>query len=506
MSCYLTMRRLLPVVACSATLLVTGCAFTGGSAISAGGSGASSLSQGNMRGVARGGRQGIYNATVTLYAMSTSTGNYGDTPIQMAQTLTTDSNGDFAFTKGNDGDLTPVPTISAGNTSSTWSCPAGASAAAAGSATNPYIYLVAAGGDTSGAGTSSSNYNNSFSKLMVVLGSCSSLSTGSMFTVNEATTVASMVALQQFFNPMTQAIGSKATNVVGLTNAISMIGNLVNPGTGVMLQAFTPATGVPGATVTVTPEYQKLNTMANILASCVSSNPNSSAGACNALVANAVPPTFAPPATLGGQAPGAPVTSPVPPSTCSPSPCADPPSNTNPPYNAVATESAAVTNFPTITTYPAVADVLQAIDYMLINPTESQDYLQGTGKLYNLYTAGTSGTPPFSPALTAQPSDWTVGIGFVPGGGCHNLHSIAITLVTTPPSPPTTPDVTFMNGEYGMAVDKIGNIWMGGSGGSGSTSYDVLGELSPTGIPINCLSSASSGTTMNTAGRRIAID
>src|SRR6201999_3497573 len=108
------------------------------------------------------------------------------------------------------------------------------------------------------------------------IGDCESLSPATQVVMNEMTTVGSLVALQQFFNPQTEAIGAPSTNVTGLVNAIKMIANLVDTTGGAAQQTVTPTSTVSGITITATPEYQKLNTMANILAACVSSTSGTS--------------------------------------------------------------------------------------------------------------------------------------------------------------------------------------------------------------------------------------
>ncbi|MEO6923985.1 MAG: hypothetical protein ABI142_09185, partial [Bryocella sp.] len=468
--------RSIAVSTCAITFFLSGCAFSG-SGVSTSGSGLSPLNQGNMRGVARGGRQGIYNATVTLYGMTVNTANYGDTPTTFAVTTTSDSNGDFQFTKSGDGTYSFSP--SSANATSTWSCPANASSSAAGTTANPYLYIVAAGGDTSGNGSSASHYNNTYSKLLAVLGPCSSVTQNSRFTVNEATTVAAVVALQQFFNPATQAIGAPGLaatqsytayaapypNTLGLTNAVNMIPTLVDIGGGTFYSSVTfnadPSSSAAGVTITAASESAKLNTLANILAACVSSD--GTGAACAALTANAVPPTTAPPGSATGQ---------------------------------VAAESSAITNFPGVATYPAVADTLQAIDYMMINPTNSQDY-GTTGRLNNLYTLSSSTSPFQNPApLTVQPKDWTVGVNFTASGTCNA--GVLTASVATPSQ--------FVFDTYSMAVDKSGNIWIGGySGAASSATNNILSEISPIGAPLACISANLAGGGLGN-GRIVTID
>lgn len=68
----------------------------------------------------------------------------------------------------------------------------------------------------------------------------------------------------------------------------------------------------------------------------------------------------------------------------------------------------------------------------------------------SLYTQSTSGAAPFTPALTAAPSDWTMFVNFTGGG---------------------------MNSPSGIGVDTTGNIWV-------ASYFSAASEFSPTGSPI----------------------
>jgi hypothetical protein len=417
------------------TLLVTGCAFSGGGVATTVGPAGSNGSAVRMTGKLHGGFQAIYSATVTLYAMNMT--GYGAAPTSYAST-TTGFDGSFTFTRGTDGDT---------SSGARYSCPSGASTAAPGSTADPEMYIVASGGDTSGsinANNVASAYNNTAAKMVLAVGDCNSLTAATQITLNEMSTVATMVSLQQFFNPSTEAFGAPSANVTGLVNAVNMIQNLMNTSNGSAQQTVTPTSAVAGVIVTGTPEYQKLNTIANILAACVSSTSSTSTN-CSAITTNAVPPA-----------------------------------------------NAASTNF---TSFPSATDTLLMADYMFLNPTDSQSYAAGSGRLYNLFNLPTTSTAPYSPALAsnAQPMDWTIGINYVVTGACSNIK-----LGSSKLNPALV-------SAYGMAADSSGNIWMGGSGGSSSTGYDVLIEVSPQGGVMKCESSFGNAGG-NTAGRRIAVD
>lgn len=404
------------------SLLLSGCSVLSTSNFNGGGaSQPSSTSPVWVSGKLMGGRQAIYNATVTLYAMNSSTSTYGDTPTQLAQ-VNTGVDGTFLFVKGVDGVASSV-------SGAGWSCPANASTGAAGSADNPMLYLVASGGDTSGsitAGNVGSAYNNTASKLFAVLGACNSVNALSLVRINEGISAATMVALQQFFNPSNEAFGTASTNITGLVNAVANVNMLADQTTGVIRSSFTPSSSVPGITMSGTSEYTKLNTIANILASCVSSTSASSAN-CVSLFTNAVPP---------------------------------------------ADSLAPYTNHPALSSFPAASDTMLAVYYMNINPTESQDYSSPTGKLGNLYALQNQATAPFAPFLTTQPMDWTVGVSFSASGTC----------TSATPNGSTYPN--FTTGTYGMAIDANGNAWFGSSG----SAPNPLVQVGPQGQALNCVS------------------
>jgi hypothetical protein len=364
----------------------------------------SSTPAAKVSGNVHGGQQPISGATINLYAAGTT--GYGSTPTLFATTTSSNDGGaSFAFTQ-----LASSPTFPTGihdTTSNVYSCP---------TTGNPQMYLVAKGGSTGGPLTPV----NSAAALIIALGPCSGA--GSLYvTMDESTTIATLAALQQFFNPALEGFGynNTAQSVLGFSNALGTISTLVNTaGGGVGAnQTFTPASSLAGVTVTAIPEFAKINTMANILAACINTTSNTSTG-CTTLFTNAVPPA-----------------------------------------------SSAVTSQPgtTInpTTYLTAVDTLQAAYYMLVNPTDG-----GTAALGNLFTLGGTGIVPFQPALTAAPTDWNIGV----------------TYAST--SSPTTNVPVLGFAEY-LAVDANGNIWVANHETASATSNPPLAaslvELSPTG-------------------------
>lgn len=139
------------------------------------------------------------------------------------------------------------------------------------------IYLLSKGG-AGGSGPA-----NSSLWLMTGLGPCGSIAAGSSFVVNEVTTAASVWSLASFMTSGGK-VGASCSNTAGLNNAFLTANNLVNVSTGA-----SPGAAVP---TTLTAPTNKLNTLANALASCTSSSGGS---ACSGLFTAA---------TVGSTAPG----------------------------------------------------------------------------------------------------------------------------------------------------------------------------------------------------------
>jgi hypothetical protein len=205
-----------------------------------------------FNGVIMGGGQPVSGANIQLYTPSTS--GYGATAASLFnRTVTSDANGRFNFTGA-------------------YSCP---------SASAP-VYLVITGGNPGlPAGT-----NNSALALMGLLGACGDLTASSSFVINELTTVSAVWALAPFMVDYAH-IGTSPANVQGLTKAFATAQALVDIKTG-----KTPGSS---ATIAAIPTVE-INTLGQILASCVNSNGSTAATAgCGRLFTAATP--------AGGRAP-----------------------------------------------------------------------------------------------------------------------------------------------------------------------------------------------------------
>jgi len=235
---FLTMQHCGILVLTTGALLLSGCATNG--VLS--GPGAPTVSAGvPLSGAVHGGQQPISGTSIQLYAAST--GGYGSASFALLTTaVSTDAAGAFHITGA-------------------YTCPSATS----------QVYITATGGNT-GSG------NNANLAMMAALGSCGNLSSSTFINMNEVTTVASVYALAPFMSSYTN-VGTSATNVAGLANAFAAVNKLSNISTG-----FAPGAALPvGATVPVS----ELNTMANILASCI--NTTGSDGACKTLFTASTP-------------------------------------------------------------------------------------------------------------------------------------------------------------------------------------------------------------------------
>lgn len=181
----------------------------------------------------------VIGSSVQLYAAGNS-GNLS-TATALGAALVTDANGSVS-----------IP--------ATFTCPYNLST----------IYVVATGGKPGSTGAANTNI-----KLLSVLGTCASLTSGASFVVNEATTVAGAYAMSQFLST-TGSIGASATNFSGLSLAAATAANLVNPTTGAIGGANFPATGTaPSALIA---------SLSNALNACIVS---SASPACAQLTAAA---------------------------------------------------------------------------------------------------------------------------------------------------------------------------------------------------------------------------
>jgi len=181
-----------------------------------------------MNGKMQGGQQPVSGATIQLYAVGTTDG--GGATALLKSTVTTDAGGGFNIT----GDF---------------DCPVD----------DPLVYLVGTGGDP-GIGS-----NNSAIGLMAALGHCSALNASTFIWMDEVTTVAAAAALAPYMTPPAN-VGAADANALAvafqLASEYADTSHGSSPGVGYSDTATPYQAGIPVTTI---------NTLANILASCVNS-------------------------------------------------------------------------------------------------------------------------------------------------------------------------------------------------------------------------------------------
>ena len=231
-----------------------------------------------VQGHVHGGQQPVSGATIQLYTAGTT--GYGTGSTALGSSSVTDANGAF-------------------NITSNYTCTPGTQ-----------VYAVVTGGNP---GLSPPSVNNQFISLMAAIGTCP---VGGTFAptipnlvINEVTTVAAVWALQNFMAAPTgsafvPAIGAPSTTYsngltsptsfasaqIGMANAFVTAKVLADISTG-----YSPNTNYPYAT----PETAKINLVANILATCINTDPNTTSNCSNLLTAGTTgaTPTGAPNAT-----------------------------------------------------------------------------------------------------------------------------------------------------------------------------------------------------------------
>ena len=229
-------RTIIAIAACTvAAALLTGCGT--GLAPSVNEAASASAGTGRIQGAVHGGQQPVSGSTIQLYAVTTEGYNAPATAL-LTVPVTTAANGTFSIT----GD---------------YSCTG-----------VDQVYIVATGGNPGLAG----NTNNGALALMAALGSCSSLLANASTTfinLNEVTTVAGAWSLARFMSSPTNA-GTSASNIPGVENAFATANKIANVSTGSAPGPALPA----GATLPVA----EVNTLANILSSCINTNGSVASG------------------------------------------------------------------------------------------------------------------------------------------------------------------------------------------------------------------------------------
>jgi hypothetical protein len=409
-----------------------------------------------FQGSVYGGQQPIGNATIQLYAAGNS--GYGSA---------------YPYTNGVSLLNSPVTTSATGSfsISSDYTCP---------SASTP-VYIVATGGTPNPpAGTV-----NTQIALMAALGPCgTAATTHPHLTLNELSTVASVYALSPFMTGITN-IGTSATNATGLANAFATVNKLANLTAG--------SAGGPALPPNATAPISKLNTLANILATCVNSTGTggSQSGACSSLFTDTAVNGVAPSDTITAvmniaQHPNMNTTALT---NLVPGTAPFQPSLTAPPadYSLVVTYSGGGLSTPkgiaadgngNVWTANSGNNTATEIDALGGSSTDTTGYLSGASG----YSAGPLSTPS-AVAIDVSGNAWLTNAG-------NNT--------VTELNPAGTSGRVFSGGNLSspssLAIDASSNIWIANQGNGSITQISNAGTLSnytgaginaPTAIAIN---------------------
>jgi hypothetical protein len=240
-----------------------------------------------LGGSVHGGQQPVTGASIQLYAAGTT--GYGTGATAVIPALTT---GTQYFAGGQPGCVASgsqtcyqgVVTDSTGsfNITGDYTCPSGSS----------QMYIIASGGNPNGSGI------NAEISLMAALGPCSSLTSSTFITINEVTTVAAVTALQQFISVSNGTVGAfgigapsttyngVASAIQGMTNAFATANVLAPVASGTSARVVSTTAGAP----TITPESDRIYTLADILASCVNTvDSGGPSSACTTLFGDVMP-------------------------------------------------------------------------------------------------------------------------------------------------------------------------------------------------------------------------
>jgi hypothetical protein len=238
------------MLASSSVLLLSGC----GSHFNLGqGPAAGPAEAGPMHGTVYGGQAPVTGATVKIYEIGATSGTAGGYAAALSAALgtaTTDGNGNWSMTR------------------------------AACTNANDELYVVASGGMEIGNATP-----NSALVMTSVGGPCGSQFTHA-FNIDEVTTVATEYALAGFSSDY-QHVGTSTGNAIGLTHAFATVNNIVNLSLGTAYTATpaylsAPANTSPDVFRSIVP-VDTINSLANVLASCVNASAGSADAACQNL-------------------------------------------------------------------------------------------------------------------------------------------------------------------------------------------------------------------------------
>jgi hypothetical protein len=190
-----------------------------------------------LRGSVHGGQQAVVGATIQLYSIGTTGDGSAATPL--GSSTTTASDGSFSLT-------------------GKYNC------TNATNGVNTLVYLLSTGGNPGLSGT------NANLVMMAALGQCSSLTSGTFIFIDEVTTVGSIAALYSPYMTSATNLGSASGDAAAFATAFGNVAEYTNTATGTA-----PGPSLPGGFYASSTE---INTLSNILASCVNSTGGSAVG------------------------------------------------------------------------------------------------------------------------------------------------------------------------------------------------------------------------------------
>ena len=216
----------------------------------------------HIQGLVHGGQQALSGAHIYMYAVgATGYGSASTSLLTSATGIPADGNGNFYVTTDAAGNF---------NIAGAFTCPGGASSE---------VYLYSLGGNPQQVVGGVASTNNPGAGLLATVGTCAGINSVQFVTMNENSTIATAYALAAYATDATH-IGSSATSlgVQGILNAGINALNLVDQ-----------ASGLPHATLAAntntTVPVTTINTLADILASCINTSGGSS---CTPLFSNAL--------------------------------------------------------------------------------------------------------------------------------------------------------------------------------------------------------------------------
>jgi hypothetical protein len=270
---------------------------------------------------------------------------------------------------------------------------------------------------------------NDAASFIALYGDCPNISGSNFVYMSEVTTVATMAAVSQFFNPAdltlkADATGQQRLTMLNLPNTVALLADSATglANTSKTISAAGGGSIAGGVSVTATPETAKINTLANIISACIN-GATSADPACTALFAAATPPI---------------------------------PNTTN--LNGGL--------------FPTATNTLQVLYYIFTNPSNSN-----TTNLSALFGLQPALGAPYTPMLSAAPTDWTIGVNYASTGASSNC---------------TTGN--FISSPTDINIDGQDNVWFGNAQAGGN-----LSAISAAGAPIFCVNfdpgaSATGGT------------